>query len=455
MKKIGLIQALRLTARYRKMDVPARERQQMERLRALVEWAKANSPYYARLYRDLPEDFRLIDLPPVSKADLMPHFDEWVTDRSVTLSDVRAFMEDMDNVGRRMHGKYLVFTTSGSTGNPLIMLADKSVSNVMSAVNALRAIARREDMKALLKRGNRTMGVFATGGFYLSNGSVKALHRSMPWKKRQMQITSALKPIPEIVEQLNRFQPAMLGGYPTNLELLIDEKKSRRLTIRPALIMTGGETLSDELRARLSEVFGCSVQTSYACTEGGTIAAECREKRFHVNDDWVIVEPVDSNNHPVPDGVQADKILLTNLYNFTQPVIRYEVTDRVVMHHERCACGNPSPWLTVEGRTDDVLTFEGPNGEVRVAPLPIYATLKEVGMLRRFQVVAKGGNKIELRLEPNADADPDAAFKAARDGLAAFIATQGAADIEIERSSEKPRQMEGSGKYKHIINLVK
>ena len=125
------------------------------------------------------------------------------------------------------------------------------------------------------------------------------------------------------------------------------------------------------------------------------------------------------------------------------------------MHHERCECGNPSPWLTVEGRSDDVLTFEGPNGEVRVAPLPIYATLKEVGMLRRFQVVAKGGNKIELRLEPNADADPDAAFKAARDGLASFLATQGAADIEIERSSEKPRQMEGSGKYKHIINLVK
>ena len=455
MKKIGLIQALRLTARYRKMDAPARERLQMERLRTLVEWAKANSPYYARLYRDLPEDFKLTDLPPISKADLMAHFDEWVTDRGVKLSDVQAFMKDLDNVGRRMRGKYLVFTTSGSTGNPLILLADKSVSNVMSAVNALRAIARWEDLKALLKRGNRTMGVFATGGFYLSNGSAKALHRSMPWKKRQMQITSALLPIPEIVEQLNRFQPAMLGGYPTNLELLIDEKKSGRLTIHPALIMTGGETLSDELRARLSEAFGCYVQTSYACTEGGTIAAECREKRFHINDDWVIVEPVDSNNHPVPDGMQADKILLTNLYNFTQPVIRYEVTDRVVMHHERCACGNPSPWLTVEGRSDDVLTFEGTNGIVRVAPLPIYATLKEVSMLRRFQVVAKGCNKIELRLEPNAGVDPVAAFKAARDALATFLATQGVADIEIEPSSEMPRQLEGSGKYKHIINLVK
>ncbi len=450
---IGLLKALRLTARYRKMDAATRESLQKERLRAMVAWAKKNSPYYARLYRDVPEDFKLSDLPPVSKADLMAHFDEWVTDQCVKLADVREFMNDMDNVGRRFRGKYLVFTTSGSTGNPLVMLADKTVSNVMSAVNALRSIARKEDLMALIRRGNRTMGVFATGGFYLSNGSVKALHRSMPWKKRQMAITSALLPIPEIVEQLNRFQPAMLGGYPTNLELLIEEKKSGRLNINPAFIMTGGETLSDDLRARLSEAFGCYVQTSYACTEGGTIATECREKHFHVNDDWVIVEPVDANNQPVPGGVQSDKILLTNLYNFTQPVIRYEVTDRVVMHHERCACGNPSPWLTVEGRTDDVLKFDGPGGAVRVAPLPIYATLKEVGVLRRFQVVARGGNRIELRLEPNAGIETDAAFKAARDALAAFLATQGAQGVEIELSHEKPRQLEGSGKYKHIINL--
>lgn len=453
MKKIGLIKAIWLTARYRKMDVPARERLQKERLRAMVTWAKAFSPYYTRLYRDVPEDFKLSNLPPVSKAELMAHFDEWVTDRGVKLSDVREFMKDMDNIGRRFHGKYLVFTTSGSTGNPLVMLADKTVSNVMSSVNALRSIARKEDLMALVKRGNKTMGVFATGGFYLSNGSVKALHRSMPWKKRQMAITSALLPIPEIVEQLNRFQPAMLGGYPTNLELLIEEKKSGRLKINPAFIMTGGEYLSDDLRARLSEAFGCYVQTSYACTEGGNIATECREKHFHVNEDWVIVEPVDANNQPVPDGVQSDKILLTNLYNFTQPVIRYEVTDRVVMHHERCACGNPSPWLSVEGRTDDVLKFDGPNGKLRVAPLPIYATLKEVGMLRRFQVVALGGNKIELRLEPNAGIEMEAAYKAARNALAAFLATQGAQGVEIELSNEKPRQLEGSGKYKHIINL--
>lgn len=87
------------------------------------------------------------------------------------------------------------------------------------------------------------------------------------------------------------------------------------------------------------------------------MACECRERHFHVNDDWLIVEPVDAEGKPVPDGVLSDKILLTNLFNYTQPFIRYEVTDRVIIHHEPCHCGNLSPWLELEGRTDDITTF--------------------------------------------------------------------------------------------------
>jgi phenylacetate-coenzyme A ligase PaaK-like adenylate-forming protein len=111
----------------------------------------------------------------------------------------------------------------------------------------------------------------------------------MPWKKKQMAITSALLPISKIVEELNAFQPAMLGGYPTILELLTEEQKSGRLRIRPVIIMTGGEYLSNQLRDKLSEAFQCYVQTNYSCTEGGTIACECTEQHFHINDDWVIV----------------------------------------------------------------------------------------------------------------------------------------------------------------------
>ncbi|MEN6564072.1 MAG: hypothetical protein ABFD11_11090 [Christensenella sp.] len=200
-----------------------------ERFNELVRFARENSPFYAEHYRNVADSFEYTDLPPVCKSELMAHWDNWVTDRDVKLKDVVTFMQNKDHIGRKLKGKYMVFTTSGSTGNPLIALYDKPANNMMSAISAMRSFARKEDLKEFIRRGSKTMGIFATNGFYLSNGSVRARQLSMPWKKRQMAVTSALLPVGDIVRQLNSFQPAMLGGYPSSLELLIDEAKAGRL----------------------------------------------------------------------------------------------------------------------------------------------------------------------------------------------------------------------------------
>ena len=451
--RIGLLRGMRLCAQYRKMDETQRVALQEKRLREMVGYARANSPLYAELYKNLPENWTLGDLPPVNKRELMARFDEWPTDRSVRLDDLYEYMRDLDHVGRKFHGKYLVFTTSGSTGNPLVALYDDTTNNVMGAVNTMRSIARAEDLRALMLHGGKTIGVFATGGFYLSNSSIRARLLAMPWKKRQMALTSALLPTDEIVAQLNAFQPAMLGGYPSQLDLLVDEQKSGRLKIKPVLIMTGGEFLSEHVRTRLSEAFGCYVQTSYSCTEGGTIASECTEHHFHINEDWVLVEPVDAENRPVTDGTQSDKILITNLFNFTQPFLRYEITDRVVRHCERCACGNSLPWLTLEGRTDDVLTLTIDRGSVKVAPLSIYAVLKEVHSMKRFQLLAYPDNQLELRLEPAEGITRSDAFEQAKQALLGFLTTQGVFNVSLTLSQDVPKQQVGSGKFKHIVQM--
>lgn len=449
--RIGMFESMRLCAQYPKMSTGERITLQDKRLRQMVKWARENSPYYSQLYKNISEDFQLTDLPPVNKLDLMAHWDKWVTDNTITLSEVNEFITNSDNIGRKFKDKYLVFTTSGSTGNPLVSLCDSTTNNVMGAINASRSFVRKKDMSDFIKRGGKTIGVFATGGFYLGYSSVRARLLKMPWKKRQMAVTSALLPTDKIVEELNAFQPAMLGGYPSNLELLIEKQQSGQLHISPVLIMTGGEYLSDALRNKLTKAFGCYVQTSYACTEGGTIACECTEQHFHINDDWIIVEAVDKDNRPVPDGVQADKILLTNLFNFTQPFIRYEVTDRVVLHRESCKCGNSSPWLTLEGRTDDVVSFTQNGVPIKLAPLAIYATLKEVSALRRFQFIALSNCSAELRLEPSEGFTEQEAFDKAKIELERFFLLHGLTIIDIKLSAEKPKQDAGSGKFKHII----
>lgn len=165
--KIGMLQAWRQCSAYQRMSNAERTILQNKRLRSIVEWSRKNSPYYARLYRDIKPDFKLSDLAPVNKVDLMAHWDDWVTDRSLTLSQVGDFMRDLDNVGRKFKGRYLVFTTSGSTGNPLVSLCDKTTNNVMGAVNAARAFARKEDMTSFIKRGGKSIGVFEPAVFIL------------------------------------------------------------------------------------------------------------------------------------------------------------------------------------------------------------------------------------------------------------------------------------------------
>lgn len=453
MKKIGILKAMKLCMDYEKMRPEQRTAIREQRLRELVDYARKNSPYYQKQYRNLPESFTLSDLPPTDKTSLMENWNDWVCDRELSLEEVERFMEDTDNIGRKLKKKYLVFTTSGSTGNPLIAVYDRNANNIMGGIAACRSYARKEDLSAFMKRGGKSIGVFADGGFYLGNSSIRSRLRSMPWKKKQLAVSSALYPMEQIVEQLNAFQPDMLGGYPSHLELLIDEAKEGRLQIAPVIIMTGGEYLSDKLREDLRETFHCYVQTSYSCTEGGTVACECRERHFHINDDWLIVEPVDINGNPVPDGVLSDKLYLTNLYNFTQPYIRYEVTDRVIMHREGCGCGNPSPWLELEGRTDDVVTFTQEGKQVRIAPLVLYAVLKEVHSLRRFQMLVHPGNRVELRLEVKEGIPEEKAFEEAKEKLEAYLATQNVRDVSVCMSQDSPRQHPESGKFKHIIHV--
>lgn len=455
MKKIGLLKGIILCKQFDKADATKRNAIQKKRLTELVQYAKAHSPYYHDLYQNIGKKHSLCELPPVNKVSLMSQFDRWVTDSKLHLKDLNEFMENQDNIGRMFDDKYLIFTTSGSTGNPLVCVADKTTNNVMAALNLLRAFAHKEDMTHFLKKGGKTMGVFATGGFYLSNSSIRYRLLNMPWKRKQIGISSALLPIPQIVAELNQFQPTMLGGYPSILDLLIEEKRSGRLHIQPSIIMTGGEYLSDSLRLRLAEAFHCHVQTSYSCTEGGTIAYECEEQHFHINEDWIIVEPVDKDNRPVADGVLSDKILLTNLYNYTQPFIRYEVTDRVVMHHEHCACGNPSPWLTIEGRTDDLVSFHENGREIRLSPLAIYPVLKEVHSIKRFQALVYPANEIRLRILPAQGFSKEEAFESAKAVFTDFLATHSIHSVTILLDNELPSPHKQSGKFKHIMNCCK
>ena len=437
---MGLVGAMIKT---RRSDGASREKLaqiQQDRLKKLVEYARKNSPFYADLYQNIKEDFRLEDLPPITKPQLMADFDRAVTDRNVTMKRVEEFCCDLDHVGRMLDGKYLVFKTSGSTGNPAVVLYDQKCIDTASAVAAFRTFARNEDYKAFMRHGKKTAGVFADYGFYLACGMSRYLQLKMPGKQTKITV-DVNAPEEQIIRELNDFQPAMLSGYPSNLALLADYDE---LNIHPDVVITGGELLTDAVRRKLADKFGCYVQTHYSCTEAGEIACECSEGHLHINEDWVIAEPVDSSNRPVGYGVLSDKVLITNLANYIQPFIRYELTDRVIVHNEKCACGKNTLWLEIEGRTDDTLVFAG---GVKVAPMSLYKILEEVKAIRRFQLIQTGQGQVELRL---ISGQREEAFAQARKELLDFLKTKGVENVQIVLSQEPPRADPASGKFKHI-----
>jgi phenylacetate-coenzyme A ligase PaaK-like adenylate-forming protein len=137
-------------------------------------------------------------------------------------------------------------------------------------------------------------------------------------------------------------------------------------------------------------------------------------------------------------------MLLTNLANKVCPIIRFEITDRIVLHNEPCACGNNRPWLTLEGRTDDILVFA--NG-VRVAPMSLYAVLKEVHGIQRFQLIQQEDDRLELRIIAE---NKGTLFPQAKQAVEAYLSQNGVT-TEVFLSEELPQANPISGKFKHII----
>jgi phenylacetate-coenzyme A ligase PaaK-like adenylate-forming protein len=166
-------------------------------------------------------------------------------------------------------------------------------------------------------------------------------------------------PLPEIVSGLNAAQPAVLQGYPSAMHLLALEAKAGRLKINPKRVLTCGEQCTDEARAAVADAWGVEIYDYWGCSEG-VYAFPCKAgTAMHLPDDLAIIEPADRHGNVVAPGQPAAKILLTNLYNRTQPLIRYEITDAMTVVDGTCECGCAHRRITdLAGRTDSFFVYD-------------------------------------------------------------------------------------------------
>ena len=431
-------------------------RRQERRLADLVAHARSASPFYQRLYRDLPaEGVALRDLPPVTKPHLMAAFDDWVTDPAVTRAGVEAFVADSARVGSPYHDDLFVCTSSGTTGHPGLFVHDHGAVAVYRALSVVRidfAWLSLGDWLRAVRRGVRWAAVMGTGGHFMGAGWMELERRRSGWRSRAYRVFSAQRPVAELVAELDAFDPTFITGYPSALELLAEEQAAGRLHLRPVLVETGGESTAPDARARMAAAFGCVVHNAYGASECLSLAASCPHDWLHVNSDWVILEPVDEDFRPTSPGRPSHTVLLTNLANRIQPIIRYDLGDSVLARPDPCPCGSPLPAIRVAGRRDDVLRLAAADGRtVSLLPLAIGAVVEETLGVRRSQLVQTGPATIRLRLEAEPDVDVERMWRDVTANLSAYLAEQRLANVDLVRASEPPEQSMHSGKFRQVI----
>ena len=148
--------------------------------------------------------------------------------------------------------------------------------------------------------------------------------------------------IGDMVAALNAYQPDIMVMPPSAATRLADEQAAGRLAIKPRTILSSAEVLSDVARARFRAAWGADLYDTYVMTETGLIGAECPQRGgIHISEDLVVLESVDEHHQPVPHGTAGAKVLITNLTNYAQPLIRYEVPDRITISQDICRCGRP------------------------------------------------------------------------------------------------------------------
>jgi phenylacetate-CoA ligase len=224
------------------------------------------------------------------------------------------------------------------------------------------------------------------------------------------------------------------------------------LRIAPRAVTTTSEVRTPEMEERIAAAWGVRPFNVYASTETGLIAADCdRHVGLHVYEDYVLLEAVDADGRPVPDG-QPRSLLLTNLWNFTQPIIRYELSDLVTIDSGRCGCGRTFRRLVaLDGRSDDVLYLPARDGgEVAVHPLAIRSPFAALAEVRQYQVVYD--EQLAVRAVPREGVLPERMAATIRAVLGAKLAELGVAplSIEVEAVTAITRDAGHSGKLKLI-----
>ena len=435
---VTIVKVLRELRRLRSQTTWERaqiELYQQQNLAALRAFAYSNSPFYQEFHRGY-EKAPLSELPVLTKRILMDSFDRLVTDPQIKVEQARNYL--VEGATGRLLGRYELAATSGSTGNPGIFLF-----NEQEWVTVMASFARAREwagQKLELTHRSKMAVVSSTNDKNLSARVGKAANT---WFVPTLRL-DATQPLEYLVEELNRWQPQVLVAYASMAYFLALEQLDGNLRISPGKVFTSSEVTTPQMRHIIEQAWGKVVFDEYAATETATIAAECiHHHGLHLFEDLLIVENVNEANQPVPPGVFGDKLLVTALFNRTQPLIRYEISDRVKFSQEAVGCKLTYRTIEeIEGRQEDMLIMTT-KGQSKVHLHPnVFHDVMDTIPNKGWQINQEKDGSLRVLL---VESDQAISEQIIRERLAKALADQGveAVQITLEKIQAIPKARSG------------
>jgi phenylacetate-CoA ligase len=262
---------------------------------------------------------------------------------------------------------------------------------------------------------------------------------------RRVEVPDGLS-MPDQLKVILKERSDVYRGYPSRFHLIAKYAEDNDIDVkRPKAVFSDSETLLPIMRNTIENVFRVKVTNIYDSYEFGYTAWECKEHNgLHINCDSQILQ-IMKDNVEVDDGIRGE-IVITNLDNYTMPLIRYNTKDVGTKSKRKCTCGIAFPMLAaVEGRIwDFVLT---PSGE-EISPLVITGFVAIQKGIVEYRITQKKKEELDIEIVVSKNYDYKTDFLIKRQLKKQYRFKQ------IKISHPQRLKKSPSGKFRSVIREI-
>lgn len=341
--KIGIYNYIR---RYKNFDQSPPEQlqgSQLENLKKIIKHAYENTRYYKRIFdkiRFSPSDFKAIDdmlrLPIITKEEIRENLNDMIAG-TFNISDLT---KD---------------STGGSTGTPMIFYRDRECWEKRWAQELFfdKWIGYNiGDKVAYFVAGTHQPRGISCLKAKIKNATCERIIAFDPTN-----ITDNY--MADFLLKFRKFKPSIIKCFPNSLYIFTEYLKRNNIKdLKVDAISCTGENLYPYQRELFEEIFKCKVFEKYGTRESGIIACECPiHNGMHIFTEGVYLEFIKDGRQALPG--EMGEIIVTDLFNYGMPLIRYKIGDVAIVTDRKCPCGSNLPLIDkIIGRDRDILVAQ-------------------------------------------------------------------------------------------------